>query len=79
MCCNRFPDTCNSHIFTDYVQRNDIIYTETRIVMNFLIEEYGDIIILLICFAIAFTFISLCLAKCDSIEASLLEILFYHQ
>lgn len=47
--------------------------------MNFIIEEYGEAIISLICFAIVFIFISLCLTKCDSIENTLLEILFYHQ
>lgn len=46
--------------------------------MHFLIEEYGDIIISVICLTLAVTLIVMCLSKCSSIEASLLGSLFYH-
>lgn len=46
--------------------------------MEFIIKEYGRIIILLICFSIAIGFISAFLTKCESIENTLLNVLFYH-
>ena len=46
--------------------------------MEFIIKEYGGIIILLICFSIAIGFISAFLTKCESIENTLLNVLFYH-
>ena len=44
--------------------------------MEFIIKEYGGIIILLICFSIAIGFISAFLTKCESIENTLLNVLF---
>lgn len=36
--------------------------------MEFIIKEYGGIIILLICFSIAISFISAFLTKCESMK-----------
>ena len=46
-------------------------------IMEYLLEEYGDVIICITVLAIAFTFLGICMNKCTVLEGTQLAKLFY--